>query len=97
MSRALKRIRLIYKRVEPVYNAQEVDLRVRWINIISGYLADQIIFLDETVCSGRTANRRFGWSSRDYPCRARRVNIKSKRWSILSALTQDGYLAVDIF
>ncbi len=58
MSRALKRIRLIYKRVEPVYNAQEVDLRVRWINIISGYLADQIIFLDETVCSGRTANRR---------------------------------------
>ncbi len=29
MSRAIKRIKLIYKRVEPVYRDQEDDLRVR--------------------------------------------------------------------
>jgi transposase len=54
MSRALKRIRLTYKRVEPVHGAQEVDLRVRWMSTICGYRAEQVVFLDETACSGRT-------------------------------------------
>jgi transposase len=95
--RILKRIRLTHKTVEPIHGAQEVDLRVRWMSTITGYRAEQVVFLDETACSGRTANRRFGWSPRGFPCRVRRINIKSKRWSILPALSQDGYIAVDMF
>jgi transposase len=58
INRILKHIRITYKRVEPVHGAQNDDLRVRWINTICNYSADQLIFLNETACSGRTVNRR---------------------------------------
>ncbi len=40
MGRAIGRIKLIYKRVEPVYGAQDEILRIRWMSIISTYTAD---------------------------------------------------------
>ena len=64
---------------------------------ISQYEAEHLVFLDETACNGRTPNRRWGWSPRGLPCRARRFNTNSKRWSILPALSVEGYLAVDVF
>ena len=60
MSRAIKRIKLTHKRVEPVHGDQEDDLRVRWMTRMSHYQADQLVFLDETVYSGCKINRRWG-------------------------------------
>jgi len=59
--------------------------------------AEQIIFLDESACSGRTVNRRWGWSPRGYACRVKETSIRSSRYSILPALSIDGYIAIDIF
>jgi hypothetical protein len=58
MSRILKRIRIIYKRIKPVHGAQNEDLRVKWMNIICNYSVDHLVFLDETVYCGRIINRR---------------------------------------
>ena len=56
-----------------------------------------MIFIDESACSGRIINCRWGWSSRDFSCRVRNINTRSKKYSILSAFSKDGYIAVDIF
>ncbi len=40
IDRAIERIKLTYKRVEPVHGAQNEILRIRWISIISIYTAD---------------------------------------------------------
>jgi hypothetical protein len=72
-------------------------LRARWMIKMSKWDPEDVVFLDETACTGRTPNRRWGWSSRGYACRVRRVNIKIKRWSILPAFLMDGYIAVEYF
>ncbi|KAN0070435.1 hypothetical protein V8E54_011304 [Elaphomyces granulatus] len=64
LSRALSRIKLMYKRVEPVSGAQDEDLRVSWMATISQYEAEHLVFL---ACNGRTPNRRWGWSPRGFP------------------------------
>jgi transposase len=97
VDRVLHRIQLTYKKAEHVSSAQEVELRIRWRVKLCDYTAEQMVFLDETACSGRTQNRRWGWSPRGFPCRVRRMNSTSKRWSILPALSKDGYIAVDMF
>ena len=97
LSRALSRIKLTYKRVEPVSGAQDEDLRVSWMATISQYEAEHLVFLDETACNGRTPNRRWGWSPRGFPCKPRRLSSNSKRWSILPALSVEGYIAIDMF
>jgi transposase len=97
LSRTLSRIRLTNKRIEPVSGVQDEDLRASWMATISQYEAEHLVFLDETACNGRTPNRCYGWSPRGFPCRARRFNTNSKRWSILPALSVEGYLAVDVF
>lgn len=58
---------------------------------------EQLIFLNESAAHERTADRRYGWSPRGFPCRIRNPCKRSKRWSILPALSVDGYIAVDIF
>ena len=93
----MSRIKLTHKRVEPVSGTQDEDLRASWMATISQYEAEHLVFLDETACNGRTPNRRWGWSPRGFPCRARRFNTNSKRWSILPALSVEGYVAVDMF
>ena len=50
------------------------------------------MFLDEAVVCERTGDRKYAWARRD-----RKVNVvtlfkRSKRWSILSAFTLEGYI-----
>jgi hypothetical protein len=40
ISKIFKYIKIIYKRVKPVHDMQNNDLRVKWINIICNYSAD---------------------------------------------------------
>jgi hypothetical protein len=58
INRTLKRIRIIHKRIKSIHDAQNEDLRVKWISTICNYSADQLIFLNEIVYCGRTTNRR---------------------------------------
>jgi hypothetical protein len=61
------------------------------------YTPDQLVFVDESASNERTAERKFGWSMRGDPCRVRRSNKRSKRWSILPAITIQGYVAWEIY
>ena len=53
--------------------------------------------MDESASNERTAERRWGWSVKGKPCRVKRSAKRSKRWSILPALTIDGYMDWEIY
>jgi hypothetical protein len=41
---------------------QNEELRRQWINDMSEWNADQILFLDESAANERTADRKYGWA-----------------------------------
>jgi transposase len=53
---------------------------------------DQLVFLDESGANERTGDRRYRWSPIGLTCVQSRLIKRSERWSILPALTVDGYL-----
>jgi transposase len=54
--------------------------------------SNQLIFIDESAANERTGDRKYGWSPRGVECVSIRPVQRSERWSILPALTIDGYL-----
>lgn len=64
---------------------------------VAQYESQHLVFVDESASNERTAERRWGWSLRGKPCRTVRSAKRSKRWSILPAITLDGYIAWEIY
>jgi len=54
--------------------------------------ADQLVFVDESAANERSAERKWGWSPRGLPAIVSRTLHRSQCWSILPALTVEGYL-----
>jgi len=54
--------------------------------------AEQLIFVDESAANERSAERKWGFSPRGLPATVSRTLHRSQRWSILPALTIDGYI-----
>ena len=51
------------------------------------------MFLDESAVNERTSNRKYGWSPEGTICGVARPLKRLKKWSILPALTVNGYLS----
>jgi transposase len=71
--------------------------RVYLARIAEYYTADQIVALDESACNERTGDRKYGWSPRNEPVELTYSFKRSERWSLLPALTINGYLSYTIF
>jgi len=71
---------------------QNAALRTVWRGIQKSCDSDQLVFLDESGANERTGDRRYGWSPIGLTCAQSRPIKRSERWSILPALTIDGYL-----
>jgi hypothetical protein len=72
-------------------------LRSAFISIIgSQYRPDQLIFVDESAKDERTLNRIYGYSNRGCRIQQNTIFLRGKRYTILPALSLDGYIAVDI-
>jgi len=61
------------------------------------YTRNQLIFLDESVKDERSLSRLYGYSPRNTPAQKKVVFVREKRYTILPALTMEGFVAVDIF
>jgi transposase len=75
---------------------RSAPLRNAWIGIQKSWTADQLVFLDESAANERTGDRKFGWSPIGTACGVSRSIKRSERWSLLPALTIDGYLSYTI-
>jgi len=61
------------------------------------YTPNQLIFLDESAKDERSLSRLYGYSLRNTPAQKKVVFVRGKRYTILPALTLDGFVAIDIF
>ena len=59
---------------------------------LTGWTADQLIFIDESAANGRTGDRKYGWSPQGLTCEYCYSIKRSEKWSILPALVDDSYL-----
>ena len=71
-------------------------LRADWIRKLSGWTAEQLIFVDESAANERTAHRKYGWAPIGVTPVETRDFKRSERWSILPAYTVDGFIDWEI-
>ena len=76
---------------------QSASLRCTWQSRQKEWLADQLIFLDESASNERTCDRKRGWALAGTNCEMLTPYKRSERWSILPALTLEGYIDHIIF
>ena len=68
------------------------ELRDDWIRKLAGYMANQLIFVDESAANERTGDRKYGWAPIGVTPVEYRSFQRSERWSILPAYTVDGFI-----
>jgi transposase len=61
------------------------------------YTAEQIVAVDESACNERTGDRKYGWGPVGRAVELEYSMKRSERWSLLPAMTVDGYLAHRVF
>jgi hypothetical protein len=91
--RALERARWSRKAATARAAERSTPLRNAWIGIQKSWTADQLVFLDKSAANERTGDKKFGWSPIGTTCGLARPIRRSERWSLLPALTVDGYLS----
>jgi hypothetical protein len=92
MSRLLKESkwsRVVAKKIAQQRNA---ELRAHWRAKRLDWRPEQLIFVDESACAPRTGDRKRGWSPIGMPCLDIQRLARSTRWSVLPALSCEGYL-----
>lgn len=73
-------------------------IRAHYLGIIGEhYTPNQLIFIDESAKDERSLSRLYGYSPRNTRACKKVVFVRGKRYTILPALTLDGFVAVDIF
>ena len=60
------------------------------------YTAEQLIFIDESAKDERTLTRLYGYSPINTRAKKSVVFIRGKRYTILPALSLEGFITVDI-
>jgi len=90
--RALQRQRWSRKVVKARAAERSEILREQWRVTQRHYHADQLIFLDESAAHERTGDWKYGWGPLGGEVGVERSIKRSKRWSVLPAMTVNGYI-----
>ena len=67
-------------------------LRIEWQRRQFEWMAHKVVCIDESAANERTGYRKYGWSLKGAPSYTDSPARRSERWSILPALSIDGYL-----
>jgi transposase len=97
VSRCLSRLRITRKRIERVMTEQDAVARNDYTARMCQYDANQVVFVDESAYNERTCESKYGWSAKGTPCRVRLPGRRSKRWSILPAISTEGYIDSEVY
>lgn len=86
-----------YKKLKRVAAERNDELRSDWLhNITANYTAEQLVFLDESSKDDRVVLRRYGRAPSGRDPVNRTSLSKGVRYSVLPALSLQGYLAVRV-
>ena len=73
------------------------ELRATWmLDVLAMYMAEQLVVLDKSSKDGRTLIRRYGRAVAGSRASAMAPLERGTRYSILPALTVDGYIAAQV-
>jgi transposase len=92
ISRVIKRRRWSRKEIRRISLTQSASLRALYLQDISRYPAEDLIFIDETLFNERTCWRSKGYSPIGTAARYSANVLRGKTWSILAAMSLDGWL-----
>lgn len=92
VSDLIKRRRFSKKKAQRVAAEANQELRNDWRNRQTTIPAHRVCWVDESASNERTGWRKYGYSPVGVPCKDTGSAKRSKRWSILPAMTQDGWL-----
>lgn len=95
--RALEKLQYTRKLATKRAREQSEPLRRVYRARMSHYKAEQVIAIDESACNERTGDRKYGWSRINTPVQLEYSMRRSERWSLLPAMTVNGYLSYTIF
>lgn len=92
VSRVLKRRKWSKKKAERVPLARAPDLRRGYLSEMSGILAEEMVFLDESMFNQTTGWRGTAWAPIGQPARYIGDRTRGHAWSFLAGYTTEGYL-----
>jgi transposase len=96
-SRAIRQLAMTHKRVSKTAAERNELLRATWQAEYGDIPAEYFVWLDESSVDDRTNQRNNGWSDLGRACVCRATFIRGQQYSVLPALTVDGFIALDIF
>jgi hypothetical protein len=93
VNKALKRLSWNKKKMMRQTTQRNQQLRNDWMQRLSEWIAEQLIFLNESAACERIDDRRYDWASSSITFMISQNLRKSKKWSILSAFIVNDYIA----
>jgi transposase len=93
----LKRLDLSRKIIKRHASQRDDELRSYWAAKQSSWRAVQLVYVDESGASERSAYRRYGWAPKGLECHVSEELKRHTRWSILPAYSIEGYLITRMF
>jgi transposase len=97
IQRSLNAYGLTHKALSTLARERDDNKRAEWMEFVSSNFYDfQIICTDESYKDARTHSRRFGWSLRGNDAFELTPFVRGDRFSILPALTVDGFIALTV-
>ena len=86
----LKSIKMTNKVVQRQASQRNKEAELVYLLNIEHWTAKQIVFVDKTYCSKKSAVRRRGWAPKGFPCITKDHLHRPQRYSVLPAYTVDG-------
>ena len=71
--------------------------RNMWLRKLGNWHANQLVFLDESGINGKSGERNRGWGRKGKVVTAAMPYVKAENFSVLPAMTVNGYIACNIY
>ena len=88
---------MTHKQISKTAAERNELLRATWQAEYGDIPAEYFVWLDESSVDDKTNQRNQGWADLGRACVRRATFIRGQRYSVLPALTADGFIALDIF
>jgi len=92
LMRALQQLNISHKKLHARSQEARLKDKARFINEISQYDINQLVFCDEVFSDNRTSNRRYGWSLRGTQAIGKATYTRGLRISTMGVMCKDGVL-----
>lgn len=97
LSRTLHRIAFSHKSLANEALERNNQLRATWIGAHGHYPKAYYVWLDESSVDDQTNHRFSGWSPVGIACTRRSLFLRGQRYSVLPALSAEGFIALELF